>query len=79
MRGIILSTEDIEKTKLVTVQDAREFMSRSLKDPGLRISYLANIAMAINDNQRDMHRRYDLDTVNGCNKMAEDLLKLLFD
>lgn len=80
-KGVILSTKDIEGTKLTTIQEAREFMSNALKDPGLRLGYVANIAMKINDNQRQqpMHTRYKLETVSDCNKMAEDLLKLIFD
>jgi len=82
MKGIILSTEDIEGTKLATFQEARKFMSEALKkDPGYRIGYLANIAMTIYDNQhrQPLHTRYKLNTVIDCEKMANDLIKLIFD
>lgn len=65
---------------------ARHYMSHCLAhDEGLRLSYRANIAMKIYDNQvdeRPLKQRlesYDLKTKEGCNQMAEDIISLIFD
>lgn len=58
----------------MTIQKARKFMAKELKNPGLRQAYLANIAMCICDN-RTMGRLNQA----GCNVVAEKLLKLIFE
>jgi hypothetical protein len=53
-------------------------------DEGLHRAYVANIAMKIYDNQTDPNPlierllSYDLQSVGGCNQMAEDIMDLLF-
>jgi len=65
--------------------DARRLMSDDLKDEGFRMSYRANIAMLIYDDQTKGARgeSHDpptcLSTKEGCNDIAERILKLVFD
>jgi len=64
---------------------AREFMAKSLKeDEGLRISYQANIAMLIYDDQmagiesRSTEPPSNLSTKEGCNSIADRLINLIW-
>ena len=75
MRGGVIASKDN------LFAEARKHMSERLKDPHLRFGYTANIAMAIYDNQNN-HKflnRNLLDTIPGCNAMAEKLVQLIFD
>ena len=53
---------------------ARKIMNKSLKEPGLRESYKANIAMCIYDNRRKDGRLNHTD----CNEVAEKLINLIW-
>jgi len=71
----------------------RAAMAEELKEPGLRQSYVANIAMRLYDDQitgkengylnfylpHPNERPTALNTIDGCNKMAEELLQLIFE
>ena len=54
---------------------AREAMSKSLKEPGLKQTYKANIAMCIYDNRRSDGRLNHQE----CNDVAEKLIKLIWE
>jgi len=58
-----------------TVKELRKAMSVALEDPGLRETYLANIAMCVYDNRRK-DGRYNM---YNCNVVAERLIRLIFD
>jgi len=55
---------------------ARRIMRKALKDPGLRTTYWANIAMCIYDNRRRNGRL--LNKLN-CQEVAEKLIKVIFE
>ena len=55
------------------IRYARKIMRDQLKDPGLRLSYLANISMVLRD-----HWRADMADPVQRNAAAEAVLKLLF-
>ena len=64
---------------------AREFMAKVLKeDEGLRVSYQANIAMLIYDDQmagiesRSTEPPTNLSTNEGCNSIADRLINLIW-
>ena len=66
-------------------KDARDFMCDQLNaDESLWLSYQANIAMLIYDDQmagaesRSTKPATNLNTKEGCNAMAERLIKLIF-
>lgn len=58
----------------MTIKEARKFMAKELKDPGLRQAYLANIAMCIYDDSSNSKL-----TINDCNEIAEKLINLIFE
>ncbi len=69
----------------ITFQTARNRMATAFRDdPDFRNSYKANIAMLIYDDQCSGEEGYydrpstDLDTVPGCNEIADRLLTLIF-
>ena len=63
----------------MTFKKAREAMAEGLKDRETRQGYVANIACLLYDNQRTPSVREDLKKMAGANKMAERLLKLIFE
>lgn len=58
----------------MTIKQARQFLAKELKDPGLRQTYLANIALCIYDNRNKGRLN-----IHGCNDVAEKLIKLIFE
>lgn len=65
---------------------ARKRMGKALStDKGLRQTYVANVAMLIYDDQmsgiesRSHEAPTNLNTVEGCNSIAERLLNLIFN
>ena len=69
--------------KIITFKEAKEKMAKAFRDdPDFRNGYQANIAMLIYDDQRQrggMHPYpINLNTVEGCNEMADRLLALIF-
>jgi hypothetical protein len=65
----------------MTIKQARTTMAKALKDPELRWGYVANISALIYDNQRisTSPPKENLKKVDGCNRMAERILKLIFE
>ena len=63
----------------MTTKQAREKMRKELEDPGFRLGYIANISCLLYDNQRTPSTRENLKTIEGSNRMAERLLKLIFE
>lgn len=53
---------------------ARKAMAKGMKEPGLRQSYKANIAMCIYDNRRKGGRL----NIHDCNDIADKLIDLIF-
>jgi hypothetical protein len=51
------------------------------KDPGLKQVYIANLAWLIYDNQKvsTSPPKENLKKMEGCNRMAERILKLIFE
>jgi len=58
------------------------------KDPDFRYGYLANIARRIYDDQRRgyelkkgdfVNKANNLSTIQGCNNMADDIMRLIFE
>ena len=72
------------RRKNMSVKSARKFMNEQLQGEGLRQSYRANIAMLIYDDQmagiesRSTEPPTNLNTVDGCNSMAERIINLVF-
>lgn len=61
------------------IKVARDTIASALKDdPGFRQGYQANIAMLIYDTQISK-KPLKLDTVEGCNIIADKLIKLIFE
>ena len=68
------------------IKKAREVIYKATQeDPGFRNSYVANIAMLIYDDQMAGAKNYsihppptDLDTVEGCNSIANKIIELIF-
>ena len=54
---------------------ARKIMGKHLKNESLRVAYKANIAMCIYDNRRKDGRLNMAD----CNRIAEKLIKIIFE
>ena len=65
----------------MTTKQARTEMAKALKDPGFRRGYVANISCLIYDNQRVSISppKENLKKMDGCNRMAERILKLIFE
>jgi hypothetical protein len=66
----------------MTTKQAREVMAKALKkDPELRWGYVANISALIYDNQRisTSPPKENLKKIDGCNRMGERILKLIFE
>ena len=67
------------------IKTARSFMNEALKDEELRQGYRANIAMLIYDDQmsgiesRSTKPPTNLNTVEGCNSIADRLIDLIFE
>lgn len=58
----------------MTIKEARKFLAKELKDPGLRQTYISNIAMCIFDDSNNGKF-----TVADCGKLAEKLIDLIFE
>jgi len=66
----------------MTIKQARATMIREFKkDPGLKQVYIANLAWLIYDNQKvsTSPPKENLKKMDGCNRMAERILKLIFE
>ena len=68
------------------IKECRETFAKAFKDdPGFRMSYLANIALLIYDDQRSSieGRSHEpptnLNTLEGCNNLASRLIELIFE
>ena len=68
----------------MNIKSARKFMDEQLQDEDLRQVYRANIAMLIYDDQqagiegRSHNPPTNLNTVEGCDSMAERIIDLVF-
>jgi len=63
----------------MTVKIARATMAKALEKPDFRQGYIANISCLLYDNQRSPSVRENLKKMEGANKMAERILKLIFE
>ena len=85
MAPLLMLKGEVLVEKPNSFADARRLMADDLKDEGFRMSYRANIAMLIYDDQTSGARGESHDpptclrTKEGCNDIAERILKLVFD
>ena len=65
----------------MTTKQARMTMAKALKDPETRWGYVANIGCLLYDNQRvsTSPPKENLKKIDGCNQMAERILRLIFE
>jgi len=64
----------------MTIETARKRMAAALSsDPELRQGYVANLACLLYDNQRTSSVKENLKKMDGASRMAERILKLVFD
>ncbi len=63
----------------MTFKQARAKMRKDLREANLRWGYIVNIGALLYDNQRTPSTRENLKTIEGSHRMAERLLKLIFE
>ena len=66
----------------MTIKQARATMVQAFKkDPEFKQGYVANIACLIYDNQKNSTSppKENLRKMDGCNRMAERIMKLIFE